>query len=58
MTEINELHAGDKFGELALIDNKPRKATIVCKDDCDFATLDRESYKDLLGIVIMSALTL
>jgi CRP-like cAMP-binding protein len=51
MIEVNELHAGDKFGELALIDNKPRKATIVCKEECDFATLDSKSYKELLGIV-------
>jgi CRP-like cAMP-binding protein len=48
MLEVNELGVGETFGELALIENKPRKATIICKENCDFATLDRASYSELL----------
>ena len=39
--EVAQLHGGSFFGELALIGNKPRAATIKCKTDCYMATLDR-----------------
>ena len=32
------------FGELALMSNKPRAATIKCITDCDFAVLDRRTF--------------
>ena len=39
---------GASFGELALIHLKPRAATIICKEDCYFATLDRQGYDKVL----------
>lgn len=33
MKEVSTLSDGDSFGELALMSNKPRAATIYCKDD-------------------------
>jgi CRP-like cAMP-binding protein len=35
------LGAGDSFGELALINDEPRAATIQCLNECYFATLDK-----------------
>eukprot|EP01017_Pseudomicrothorax_dubius_P044050 TRINITY_DN7413_c0_g2_i1.p1 TRINITY_DN7413_c0_g2~~TRINITY_DN7413_c0_g2_i1.p1 ORF type:complete len:198 (+),score=38.04 TRINITY_DN7413_c0_g2_i1:110-703(+) len=37
---VKESVAGESFGELALMNNKPRKATIRCLEDCHFATLE------------------
>ena len=35
---------GYTFGELALISNKPRAATIQCSENCHLASLDRASF--------------
>jgi len=40
---------GKYFGELALIKNEPRAATIIAKSDCKLLCLDRLSFKRLLG---------
>jgi CRP-like cAMP-binding protein len=42
------LTAGKAFGELALINNRPRAATIKCLTDCHFATIKKEDYDALL----------
>jgi len=49
LTEIKTLSAGESFGELALLDNKKRAASIVCKENCDFAVLDKEDFKAILS---------
>ena len=41
--------AGDYFGERALIKNEPRAASVVAKTQCTVVTLDRHSFKRLLG---------
>jgi len=48
-SEIRVLHAGSAFGELALMDNKPRSATIKCKEMCQFAVLEKAEFKALLS---------
>lgn len=42
---------GDYFGELALLDEKPRAASIVAKTDVKVAKLGRDGFKRLLGPV-------
>lgn len=42
---------GDYFGELALLNDAPRAATIVCKTDCKVARLDKAGFQRLLGPV-------
>ncbi|CDW71386.1 UNKNOWN [Stylonychia lemnae] len=56
--EVATLVAGSSFGELALIQLKPRAATIICKEDCMFATLDRQSYDKVLKKIQQNQLNL
>ena len=37
------------FGEQALINNKPRMATVKCLEDCYFGVMSREDYKQSIG---------
>jgi cAMP-dependent protein kinase regulator/cGMP-dependent protein kinase 2 len=39
---------GKSFGELALISNKPRAATIRCLKDCHFAVIEKQNYEKVL----------
>lgn len=48
-TEVTVLRSGSYFGELALLNDAPRTATITCKEKCNFAVLDREDFKEILG---------
>eukprot|EP00249_Psilotum_nudum_P013281 c24256_g1_i5 orf=316-1020(-) len=40
---------GDFFGELALLNNKPRAATVSATTQCKCVSIDRASFKRLLG---------
>ena len=42
--EFIELGKGKSFGEGALLDNKPRAATILCKTDCYFAVMNKLDF--------------
>ena len=40
---------GDYFGERALMKDEPRAANVVAKTQCTVVSLDRHSFKRLLG---------
>jgi hypothetical protein len=46
--EVAFLDVGMPFGEIALLENQPRLATIKCKSDWVFATMDREDFQKTL----------
>lgn len=47
--EVRQYKAGDFFGELALLKNAPRAASIFAKSNLKLASIDRDSFKRLLG---------
>jgi len=47
--EVNELHQGDVFGELGLVNKAPREATVSARDDVKVAFLDANAFERLLG---------
>ena len=49
--ELESLKDGDYFGDIALIEHKPRNATVFCKTDCHFAILSREDFERSLGAI-------
>lgn len=48
---VKSYHRGDYFGELALLDDKPRAASVVSKTEVKVARLGRDGFKRLLGPV-------
>ena len=49
MQKIGSLNPGQAFGELALSKDIPRTASILCTKDSHFATLDKDSFIEILG---------
>ena len=45
---VGELGAGSTFGDLALLNDDKRRATIVCKEDCEFLKVDKTDFKKIL----------
>ena len=48
---LSEYGKGDYFGELALLDDKPRAASVVSTTEVKVATLGKEGFQRLLGPV-------
>lgn len=51
MIKIKIMTKGQSFGELALLDNKPRSATIICEEKCHFAVLDKQYFVEILSFL-------
>ena len=49
LKEVATLGQGEIFGELSLVTDKPRSATIICAESCDFAIMDKEIYGKVVG---------
>ena len=45
---LNTLGEGDHFGEMALVDDAPRSASVVAQERSELAILSREVFVDLL----------
>ena len=45
------MNAGDFFGEISLIENRPRMASIRCLHDCHFAILSKDDFNRALGAI-------
>ncbi|MBN1103910.1 MAG: cyclic nucleotide-binding domain-containing protein [Deltaproteobacteria bacterium] len=45
---LGELGCGEIFGEMALIDDKPRSASIITITPCTLAFTDRENFQDYI----------
>ncbi|KNC97745.1 hypothetical protein, variant [Spizellomyces punctatus DAOM BR117] len=50
--EMPGLKKGDYFGELALLSDKPRRATVIAKGRLKCATLGKKAFVRLLGPVV------
>ena len=48
-SDVADLHAGESFGEVALLTNKPRGATVTALIDCDFAVLEKLDFDRILS---------
>lgn len=48
LKKITKLYDGASFGELALLMDQPRSATIISTRNSHFATLNRRQFNDIL----------
>jgi len=42
------LGSGDWFGEMSMIDDAPRSASVITLESCDFMAIDKSSFKTML----------
>ena len=49
MYDIGQLRAGSAFGEMSLVDNNPRSATVRALTDCHLFFLSREAFQKFLS---------
>ena len=49
MTSVAQFQQGKGFGELSLINNSTRLASVLCLEPCKFAVLEKAKYLHILG---------
>lgn len=47
--DIGQLRKGNFFGEMSLIDNNPRSATVKALAECDLLYISKEAFQSLLN---------
>jgi CRP-like cAMP-binding protein len=45
---VRKLFSGDHFGDLALHFESVRTASVICAEDCHFAVLDKQHYREII----------
>lgn len=48
-SQVSELKSGDYFGEMALLDDELRKASVVASSECKCFNVDRPTFNRILG---------
>ena len=48
MIQVGKLGVGVGFGELALMNDSPRSATIKTEEDCQFAIVNKGDFKEIM----------
>jgi CRP-like cAMP-binding protein len=51
LEEVSLIYPGKSFGELALINDNPRLASIIAKTECHLAVLGKKEFKLILSAV-------
>ncbi len=46
--QVNQLHPGDYFGEVALLDDRPRNATVVAMEPTRCYLLDKSQFQIIM----------
>jgi CRP-like cAMP-binding protein len=44
---VETMQPGDIAGEMAIIDNAPRAASLVAREDCNFIAIDADKFREL-----------
>jgi len=48
--DVGQLREGQFFGEMSLIDDKPRSATVKALTDCSLMYISKDNFSDLFGL--------
>ena len=48
-TAVAILHPGDIFGEIAVLDRRPRSASVTARETCSLLEIDGEMFRGLLA---------
>jgi cAMP-dependent protein kinase regulator len=49
--KVFEFNEGDYFGEVSLIRNTPRQASVKCVTGCKVVQIDRDAFKRMFGSI-------
>ncbi|KAL4432117.1 hypothetical protein ABPG74_014371 [Tetrahymena malaccensis] len=50
MDILQTYYPGDSFGQVFLLSNSVSEMTFVCGEDCEFLTISKQDYEELVGI--------